>query len=114
MVDALEALSKPGESSISFFLSLTLPLSLLLEHLQQLYAFSFHPREPASPCIWQFRSTSDLFRQWQCSSERFRISTVNKGFKVCSSYPEEVIVPSSVSDEDLIKVVCFSQMVCLI
>ncbi|ULU01379.1 hypothetical protein L3Y34_001609 [Caenorhabditis briggsae] len=34
-------------------------------------------------------------------SEHFRISTVNSTFKVCATYPEKVIVPKGISDEEI-------------
>lgn len=37
----------------------------------------------------------------------WRITSVNKDFKLCPTYPEKVIVPRSVSDESLIKVANF-------
>ena len=46
----------------------------------------------------------DVFVQWLCSPEKFRISFANKSFALCSSYPEAAIVPKSISDEDLKKV----------
>ena len=45
-----------------------------------------------------------LLKRWKCPPERFRVSEVNRGFKLCASYPEEVIVPNSVSDADIVKV----------
>lgn len=37
----------------------------------------------------------------------WRISEVNKKFDVCSTYPEYVIVPKSISDEQLKKISAF-------
>ncbi|CAB3402048.1 unnamed protein product [Caenorhabditis bovis] len=34
-------------------------------------------------------------------NEDFRISAVNEGFQVCESYPERIIVPSSMTDEEI-------------
>ena len=36
--------------------------------------------------------------------ERFRVSNVNRGFTLCPSYPQQVIVPSSITDGDIVKV----------
>ena len=46
---------------------------------------------------------------WHCSGKRWRVSSLNRGFKICSSYPEEAIVPSSISDESLARVAKFRQ-----
>ncbi|XP_074600044.1 myotubularin-related protein 9-like isoform X2 [Brevipalpus obovatus] len=42
------------------------------------------------------------FSKIKLFSDAWRISYVNKNFKVCPSYPEAVIVPKSVSDETVI------------
>ena len=42
--------------------------------------------------------------RWKCDDSRFRVSGINKKFKLCHSYPEQVTVPASVSDEEIIKV----------
>uniref|UniRef100_A0A1I7T965 phosphatidylinositol-3,5-bisphosphate 3-phosphatase n=1 Tax=Caenorhabditis tropicalis TaxID=1561998 RepID=A0A1I7T965_9PELO len=34
-------------------------------------------------------------------SEHFQISSVNEDFKVCATYPEKIIVPKGISDEDI-------------
>jgi len=45
----------------------------------------------------------DLMSRWKCD-ERFRVSTINKKFRLCHSYPEQLIVPASISDEEIVKV----------
>lgn len=42
----------------------------------------------------------------QCGGA-WRLSTVNSGYKMCPTYPELLIVPSSMSDEQLLKVANF-------
>lgn len=83
MAEAIERLSKPDK-------------------LSQLHAFSYSPRAPLPASGWGERGgPHQQFAHWRCSAERWRVSSVNKDFKVCSSYPQEVIVPFSVSDEDI-------------
>ena len=41
--------------------------------------------------------------------DRWRLSTVNRDFSVCPSYPQAVIVPKSTDDETLEKVAKFRQ-----
>lgn len=77
---------------------------LSTENLDQLFAFSFSLREALPPSNWSSSPANKLLSLWKCSENRFRVSTANKGFKICSSYPEEVIVPASITDEDIIKV----------
>ena len=40
-------------------------------------------------------------------SKLWRISEVNKKFDVCATYPEYLIVPKSISDEQLKKIAAF-------
>ena len=40
-------------------------------------------------------------------SKIWRISDVNKKFELCPTYPEQVIVPKSITDEQLKKIACF-------
>lgn len=87
LVDALEILCRP-------------------EDLGHLYAFNYRPSAvPASGgAKWGAASPGELLDHWKCSLDKFRVSTVNRNFALCSSYPEEVIVPVGVSDEDIVKV----------
>lgn len=87
LVEALEILSAP-------------------EGLRHLYAFTFQPSSIPTPSGWGASSPLDLLNRWK-GTERFRVSNVNKNFAVCSSYPEESIVPASVTDADICKVAGF-------
>ena len=40
-------------------------------------------------------------------SKIWRISDVNKKFELCPTYPEQIIVPKSITDEQLKKIACF-------
>jgi hypothetical protein len=40
-------------------------------------------------------------------TKTWRISDVNKKFELCPTYPEQVIVPKSITDEQLKKIACF-------
>lgn len=88
VVDALEIFSKPVR-------------------LNQLYVFSYSPRTPLPPCPWRFASAQELLARWQCSEKHWRVSTLNRNFLVCPSYPQELLVPQTISDEELIKSVSF-------
>ena len=81
--------------------------------IHHLHPFTYIPREPLPDCLWKFSTADQLFSRWGCSKERLRVSLVNKGFKVCASYPQEVIVPVAISDEEIKKVsVPLSKEVC--
>ena len=125
MADALRALSRPSE-----------PVTVASSHqqtcvcvagvLSQLYAFTHQPSPPLPPppAPWVCSSPTQLMQHWRCSKRRWRISDVNRGFKVqtqlhvsgiphssflqvCPSYPEEVVVPATCPDESLRRVADF-------
>uniref|UniRef100_A0A914MBR3 Myotubularin phosphatase domain-containing protein n=1 Tax=Meloidogyne incognita TaxID=6306 RepID=A0A914MBR3_MELIC len=51
---------------------------------------------------WRAYAIEDKFSKLQLlTGERFRISSVNKDFETCSSYPEQVIVPKGIGDDYL-------------
>ncbi|XP_043236552.1 myotubularin-related protein 9-like isoform X2 [Amphibalanus amphitrite] len=56
---------------------------------------------------WSEFSTEHEFSKLILSSDEWRISHLNSDFKVCESYPRSVVVPSSVTDEELIRVALF-------
>ncbi|XP_065183467.1 myotubularin-related protein 9-like [Sycon ciliatum] len=65
---------------------------------EDLYPFFFRPRKPL-PEIDGVKLEGEIER-WG-GKHALRVSTINEDFKVCTSYPEQVIVPTSVSDEFL-------------
>ena len=77
---------------------------IIAERLDELHAFSFHPRTPLPASPWRPSSHQELLTRWKCPKDRFRVSQVNTGHQVCASYPQEVIVPSNISDKDILKV----------
>ena len=54
---------------------------------------------------WQMFSLLSTLHKMNRRSQnmQFRISEVNKGFGVCQSYPERIIVPVTVTDDDLVQ-----------
>ncbi|KAM0872924.1 hypothetical protein ACQ4PT_038387 [Festuca glaucescens] len=85
-------------------------------HLEHIYAFSSKP--PAdmamSSAMRLYKEYHRLFHKWfaQSPSTSFearahlqnkwwRVSEINSGYKLCESYPTQLIVPNSISDEDL-------------
>jgi hypothetical protein len=80
-----------------------LPFSLS-EGLNQLYPFTYSPGFSPTRSGWCASSPEDLIKRWKCDLERFRVSSVNRNFALCSSYPEETIVPFGITDEDIRKV----------
>eukprot|EP00731_Ephydatia_muelleri_P011045 Em0005g1631a len=55
-------------------------------------------------------STCPDYSSWLYTlPEPWRVTTVNRDFKICDSYPEEVVVPRSVTDDMLKKIAVFRQ-----
>ncbi|XP_064100923.1 myotubularin-related protein 9-like [Macrobrachium nipponense] len=58
---------------------------------------------------WTAFTTESEFSRLIQPGDDWRISYVNKDYKVCSSYPSAVVVPKSVEDSDLIAIANFRQ-----
>uniref|UniRef100_A0A0N5A906 Phosphatidylinositol-3-phosphatase n=1 Tax=Syphacia muris TaxID=451379 RepID=A0A0N5A906_9BILA len=46
-------------------------------------------------------SAKNEFKRLDYPDDKWRVSTANHGFRICDSYPEELVVPLAVSDDDL-------------
>ncbi len=73
------------------------------------YPFFYRPQSLSNSKVsttedgWTaFQPFSEWSRLLAANGEEWRISHLNKDFKVCSSYPEEVIVPQSIEDEIIV------------
>lgn len=78
-----------------------------LDDSRLFYPFYYRPMFDIIEDGWQ---TFELDREYQKilqSTDDWRVSQANKGYKLCSTYPETILVPKAVSDEDLIKVAQF-------
>lgn len=73
-----------------------------LPDLKLEYPFFFHPTFTILENGWTAFSTEQEFARLQIHTDFWRVSAVNKDFRVCPSYPEEVIVPRCISDEVLV------------
>lgn len=92
VIESLEMLSRPGQ-------------------LDKLHAFFARPRHsscPSTPPV-KLDGLESIFKRFQCPQERWRISSCNKGYSLCSSYPDEVIVPNKIKDEEIAIVAAFRQ-----
>ena len=65
------------------------------------YQLSFKPEKDG----WEFYSIQEEFNKMFDDPKNcvWRISDVNKDYKVCNTYPQHVIVPKNVDDAMLIK-----------
>ncbi|XP_063417945.1 myotubularin-related protein 9-like isoform X2 [Mytilus trossulus] len=69
------------------------------------YRAGFEPLEDG----WQAFLPENEYTRFKDCSEEWRLSYVNKDYKVCASYPHAVIVPKSIDDETVIKASQFRQ-----
>ncbi|CAL8144055.1 unnamed protein product [Orchesella dallaii] len=73
------------------------------------YPFFYRPMYTIVEDGWTAFSTEAEFSQLVLKSEDWRISQVNKDYAVCKSYPATVVVPKSISDEDIVVASSFRQ-----
>ncbi|GFN86881.1 myotubularin-related protein 9 [Plakobranchus ocellatus] len=73
------------------------------------YPFFFRPLFDVIENGWQAFSAETEFNRFKECQEDWRISYVNKDFKVCPTYPHAVFVPKSIEDETIIKAASFRQ-----
>ncbi|KAF2920904.1 phosphatidylinositol-3-phosphatase myotubularin-1 [Oryza sativa Japonica Group] len=89
-------------------------------HLWDLYAFSCDPStvyQKSDPKMRLLKEYHRLFRKWfphsgsefekDLRNEWWRVSKVNSTYSLCSTYPSALIVPRSISDEDLLQASSF-------
>jgi len=56
---------------------------------------------------WELFNNNEEYKRWGIDLNNkncgFRITYCNQNFDVCSSYPKELLVPSGISDEEIIE-----------
>ncbi|KAK3607056.1 hypothetical protein CHS0354_015367 [Potamilus streckersoni] len=73
------------------------------------YPFFFRANFEVMEDGWQaFLPENEISRFKECADE-WRLSYINKDYKVCPSYPHAVVVPKTIDDETLLKVAQFRQ-----
>lgn len=78
-----------------------------LDDCRLFYPFHYRPMFDIVEDGWQ---TFQLDREYQKilqSTDDWRVSQANKDYKLCSTYPESIVVPKSINDECLSKVAQF-------
>lgn len=81
-----------------------------LDDSRLLYPFYYRPMFDIMEDGWQMFKLDREYRKIIQLTEDWRVSNANSGYKLCSTYPETLIVPKSITDESLVKV---SQFRCL-
>lgn len=78
-----------------------------LDDSRLFYPFYYRPMFTIIEDGWQ---TFELDREYQKilqNTDDWRVSQVNRSYKVCHTYPETMLVPKAITDESLIKVANF-------
>ncbi|XP_019851708.1 PREDICTED: myotubularin-related protein 9-like [Amphimedon queenslandica] len=89
--ESLEMLSHPGR-------------------IDKLHPFFFRPRIPPSDIPpFSPENMTSLFTRYKCPPDDWRVSDCNRGYKLCSSHPEEVIIPAKINDQEIGAVASFRQ-----
>src|SRR5699024_4248144 len=70
-----------------------------LNEARLLYPHFYNPEFSFVEDGWTAFQLENEFATLTNFSDEWRLSSVNKNFKVCPTYPETVIVPKSISDE---------------
>lgn len=78
-----------------------------LDDSRLLYPFYFRPLFDIIEDGWQAFELDREYTKILQSTDDWRVSICNKDYKLCSTYPESVLVPKSVTDESLMKVAQF-------
>ncbi|XP_063764711.1 myotubularin-related protein 9 isoform X2 [Eleginops maclovinus] len=80
-----------------------------LDIVSEMYPFFYRPSNASLRDQCGLSSPERHYSQMKELHDRWRLSTVNRDFSVCPSYPQAVIVPKSTDDDMLEKVAKFRQ-----
>lgn len=71
------------------------------------YPFYYRPLFDIIEDGWQSFELEREYNKFLQNTDEWRISHVNKQYKLCPTYPESSLVPKSISDDNLVKVAQF-------
>lgn len=80
-----------------------------LDRVSEMYPFFYRPSFLNLQGQWGLSSPEKHYSQIKWLHQDWRLSSVNRDYSVCPSYPPAVIVPASVGDDVLKKVAKFRQ-----
>ncbi|XP_041828838.1 myotubularin-related protein 9 isoform X1 [Melanotaenia boesemani] len=80
-----------------------------LDNVPEMYPFFHRPTDLSLESQWGLSTPEIHFSQMKELHKRWRLSSVNRDYLVCPSYPPAVIVPNTVDDDTLKKVAKFRQ-----
>lgn len=81
-----------------------------LDNPKWFHPFFYNPSFVIMEDGWSAFTTEQDFAKIKLVSDDWRVSLVNKDFSVCSTYPEQVIVPKRIEDSVLIASASFRQL----
>ncbi|XP_072221861.1 myotubularin-related protein 9 isoform X2 [Leuresthes tenuis] len=80
-----------------------------LDNVSEMYPFFYRPTDLNLQNHRGLSAMETYYGQTKELHERWRLSSVNRDYSVCPSYPPAVIVPNSIDDDTLKKVAKFRQ-----
>ncbi|XP_043999323.1 myotubularin-related protein 9 isoform X1 [Gambusia affinis] len=80
-----------------------------LDNVSEMYPFFYRPNDLSLREQWGLSTPEKHYTQIKELHRKWRLSSVNKTYSVCPSYPPVVIVPKGIDDETLKKVAKFRQ-----
>ncbi|XP_072313561.1 myotubularin-related protein 9 isoform X2 [Eucyclogobius newberryi] len=80
-----------------------------LDSVPEMYPFFYRPSDQSCESQWGLSTPEQFFRETKGLTSLWRLSTVNRDYSVCPSYPPSVIVPKCIDDGTLKKVAKFRQ-----
>lgn len=78
-----------------------------LDDSRLFYPFYYRPMFDIIEDGWQTFALEREYQKMLQATDDWRISNANANFKLCSTYPETILVPRAITDDNLIKVAQF-------
>lgn len=76
-----------------------------LSNGQALFAFNYKEKFPVNG--WKVYDPVSEYKRQGLPNESWKISKINSNYEFCDTYPAVIVVPTSVKDDDLLKVSAF-------
>ncbi|XP_057206051.1 myotubularin-related protein 7a [Triplophysa rosa] len=69
------------------------------ENYEELYCFSFHPNVDKSERVrsWEFLDLKAEYNRMGLPNKQWHVTPINREYRVCDTYPAELLVPQSVT-----------------
>ncbi|KAM6913169.1 myotubularin-related protein 9 isoform 2-T2 [Xenentodon cancila] len=80
-----------------------------LDNVSEMYPFFYKPTDFSQQDGWGLYTPEEYYSQAKDLHNKWRLSSVNRDYSVCPSYPTAVIVPRGIDDDTLKKAAKFRQ-----